>query len=257
MAIETLLETQQNRRAFLTQAGLVGAGVIGGVMMAGCGGSSSSSNAQSASNDSAIISAAIVAETLAVTTYTGIINSSIFTSSLASNTPDQAYLTAAQSEEQIHLNALVGASGQTISTTTFYFPTGMFTNAQTTLNTLVTFEDAFIAAYLIGVQQFSTTSLKLLAARIMGNESEHRVLARVIANDLGLSQTTGLSGTAEPVQPSNDRAYEATFNLTSINQAVAALKPYFDPTAAAAAGNTVTATYAAITPNASLNDINS
>jgi hypothetical protein len=31
----------------------------------------------------------------------------------------------------------------------------MFENAQTTLNVLVTLEDAFIAAYLVGVRHFS------------------------------------------------------------------------------------------------------
>ncbi|MBV8949106.1 MAG: hypothetical protein JOZ95_27030 [Solirubrobacterales bacterium] len=34
--------------------------------------------------------------------------------------------------------------------TTFYYPSKMFSDAQTTLNVLVTLEDAFIAAYLNG-----------------------------------------------------------------------------------------------------------
>jgi hypothetical protein len=37
--------------------------------------------------------------------------------------------------------------------TTFYYPNSMFADAQTTLNVLVTLEDAFIAAYLVGVAQ--------------------------------------------------------------------------------------------------------
>ena len=57
----------------------------------------------------------------------------------------------------------------------------MFADAQTTLNTLVTLEDAFIAAYLVGVREFSTADLRVTAARIMGIESDHRTLARVVA----------------------------------------------------------------------------
>ena len=57
----------------------------------------------------------------------------------------------------------------------------MFADAQTTLNVLVTLEDAFIAAYLVGVRDFSTADLRVTAARIMGIESDHRTLARVVA----------------------------------------------------------------------------
>ena len=59
-------------------------------------------------------------------------------------------------------------------------------NYQTTLNTLVTLEDAFIAAYLIGIRDLSAASLRVLAGQIMGVESEHRVFGRVVATDLGL-----------------------------------------------------------------------
>ena len=55
----------------------------------------------------------------------------------------------------------------------------MFGNARVTLSTLVTLEDAFIAAYLIGVRHFCTPDLRVTAARIMGIESDHRTLARV------------------------------------------------------------------------------
>ena len=64
--------------------------------------------------------------------------------------------------------------------TTFYYPHKMFWDAQTTLNILVTLEDAFIAAYLVGVRCFSTPDLRVTAARIMGIESDHRTLARVV-----------------------------------------------------------------------------
>jgi hypothetical protein len=44
----------------------------------------------------------------------------------------------------------------------------MFEDSQTTLDVLVTLEDAFIAAYLVGVRKFSTANLRVTAARIMG-----------------------------------------------------------------------------------------
>jgi hypothetical protein len=74
----------------------------------------------------------------------------------------------------------------------------MFSDAQTTLNILVTLEDAFIAAYLVGVRNFSTPALRVTAARIMGIESDHRTLARVLAGDVsptdgGPIQTTPVS----------------------------------------------------------------
>src|ERR1700729_3510317 len=84
--------------------------------------------------------------------------------------------------------------------TSFFYPQNMFADAQTTLNTLVTLEDAFIAAYLVGVRDFSTLELRVTSARIMGIESDHRTLARVVApgvaaQDGGPIETiTGLSG---------------------------------------------------------------
>ena len=69
---------------------------------------------------------------------------------------------------------------------------------------LVTLEDAFIAAYLVGVRHFSTADLRVTAARIMGIESDHRTLARVICADIPpqnggpLATVTGLQGIPEP-----------------------------------------------------------
>jgi hypothetical protein len=49
--------------------------------------------------------------------------------------------------------------------TSFYYPAKMFSDAKTTLNVLVTLEDAFIAAYLVGVRDFSAADLRVTAAR--------------------------------------------------------------------------------------------
>jgi hypothetical protein len=70
----------------------------------------------------------------------------------------------------------------------------------------------------------------------MGIESDHRSLARVIAADLNLSAVTGAQGVAEDVNPANNNGYERTLKWTSIDQAVAALTPFVDATAAGNAG---------------------
>jgi hypothetical protein len=141
------------------------------------------------------------------------------------------------------------ATDQFVPFTTFYYPVNMFSDAQVTLNTLVTLEDAFIAAYLVGVRFFSTPDLRVTAARIMGIESDHRTLARVVAGDVApqnggpLKTTTGIQGVAESIAPPNNNGYERTLCLTGINGAVDALLPFVDPTAAQKAGFDTTKSY--------------
>src|SRR5580700_2720759 len=100
--------------------------------------------------------------------------------------------------------------------TAFYYPPKMFHDAQTTLNVLVTLEDAFIGAYLVGVRRFSTPDLRVTAARIMGIESDHRTLARVLGSDVAaqdggpIKKITGAQGVAESVDPPNNNGYERT-----------------------------------------------
>jgi hypothetical protein len=232
-----------SRRTLLATAGAAAIGVLGASLLAGCGGSSSLSPAASSagSQDGAILNAAATAEALAVTMYNNIIHSSLYSSGLTGNAPDQAYLQAALEQELIHYNTLVAAGAKPLATS-FYFPHGMFgsTNADyaTTVNTLITLEDAFIAAYLIGINDFSTDPYKLLAGQIMGIECEHRALGRVIANDLGLGATTGLSGVSESTVPpnhaANNIAFERTFSaaLPNIAAVVKALTPFVSASAA-------------------------
>ena len=126
--------------------------------------------------------------------------------------------------------------------TTFYYPHHMFGNARVTLNTLVTLEDAFIAAYLVGVRNFSNADLRVTAARIMGIESDHRTLARVVAPGVAkrdggpIEFVKGIQGVAESVDPPNNNGYERTLKWTNIGQAVDALLPFVDKTAAQKAG---------------------
>ncbi|HEY1478722.1 MAG TPA: ferritin-like domain-containing protein [Gaiellales bacterium] len=194
-----------------------------------------------------ILIAAQIAEALAVTTYSTIIDHAPFFTRLEED--DQGYLEAALQEEMSHYALEMSVTGKPSPYTTFYYPPMMFSDAQTTLNTLVTLEDAFIAAYLVGVRNFSTSDLRVTAARIMGIESDHRTLARVVgpgvaAMDHGPIETiTGVQGKAESVDPPNDNGYERTLGWTDISQAVTALLPFVDATKAAAAGFDTTKPY--------------
>jgi hypothetical protein len=190
--------------------------------------------------DLQILVAAEIAEALAVTTYTNIIDIAPFFTHLESD--DQGYLKAARQEEMSHYLLEQSVSKQDSPFTRFYYPKDMFSNAQVTLNTLVTLEDAFIAAYLVGVRRFSTNNLKVTAARIMGIESDHRTLARVVAPGVAaqdggpIEQVTGIQGVSEDVDPPNNNGYERTLGWTVIEQAVNALLPFVDAAHAMAAG---------------------
>jgi hypothetical protein len=199
-------------------------------------------------SDREILVAAEIAEALAVTTYTNIINIAPFFARIPAD--DQGYLVGARQEEMSHYLLEQSATGRPSPFTSFYYPMNMFTDAQTTLNTLVTLEDAFIAAYLVGVRNFSTTQLRVTAARIMGIESDHRTLARVIGPDVApqdggpITTITGIQGVAENVAPPNNNGYERTLCLDNIDQAVQALLPFVDASAAQAAGFNTATTYA-------------
>ena len=247
-----------NRRSFLTRATLMGGAALlpftGLAQAAQNWGTDNDRNdcdhnkSGLAEGDYNIIIAAEIAEALAVTTYSNIINTSPFFGQLPDD--DQGYLAAALQEEMSHYLLEESVTGQPSPYTKFYYPAGMFTDPQTTLNILVTLEDAFIAAYLVGVRNFSTTDLRVTAARIMGIESDHRSLARVIASDLNLTTVTGAQGVAENVAPPNNNGYERTLKWTSISQAVAALTPFVDVKAAGSAGFDISVSFdfASFTP---------
>ena len=231
-----------DRRQFLRRGAATGAGVLAGAsalemlipsLAAGKGGGVTS-------GDVAIVGAAQIAEALAVTTYTNIINQSPFFKRLPED--DQGYLRAARQEEMSHYALEKSVTGKPSPFTTFYYPPKMFSDAQTTLDVLVTLEDAFIAAYLIGVRDFSTPALRVLAARIMGIESDHRTLARVLAGDVSaqdggpIKAITGVQGKSEEADPPNNNGYERTLKWTKISQAVTALTPFADKASAGQAG---------------------
>jgi len=205
------------------------------------------SDAGTPSQDHAILVAAEIAEALAVTTYTNIINIAPFFGRLPDD--DQGYLSAARQEEMSHYLLEQEVTLRATPYNTFYYPVNMFADPQTTLNTLVALEDAFIAAYLIGVRNFSTPELRVTAARIMGIESDHRTLARVLGPDVStvdggpIETITGLQGVAESVDPPNNNGYERTQCWNRIGQALSALLPFVDATAAKNAGFDTSKTY--------------
>jgi hypothetical protein len=249
-----------SRRSFFKRASVAGA--TSAVALSGLVGLASAldSEAHAANDDDKhegrglrkgdrdILVAAEIAEALAVTTYSNIINIAPFFTRLESD--DQGYLMAALQEEMSHYLLEQSVTNQPSPFSAFYYPLNMFADAQTTLNTLVTLEDAFIAAYLIGVRNFSTPQLRVTAARIMGIESDHRTLARVVgpgvaALDGGpIEKITGIQGVAESVDPPNNNGYERTLCLTKIEEAVQALLPFVDVTAAKAAGFDTSKAYA-------------
>jgi hypothetical protein len=190
--------------------------------------------------DRDILVAAEIAEALAVTTYSNIIDIAPFFKAIPLD--DQGYLIAARQEEMSHYLLEQSVTDQFTPFTQFFYPPKMFSDAQTTLNILVTLEDAFIAAYLVGVRNFSTRNLRVTAARIMGIESDHRTLARVVGPDVTaqfggpIGAITGIKGVAESTAPPNNNGYERTLCWTSIDQAVNALLPFVDFNSAKAAG---------------------
>lgn len=236
-----VLESSASRRKFLLGIGGAGAGIAAATALGPFSALADSVKTRPAtSGDTDILVAASVAEALAVTTYTHIITDSKFFRRLPE--PDRRYLTAARQEEMAHYALEISLTGKASPYTTFYYPKGMFEHAHVTLNTLVTLEDAFIAAYLVGVRNFSSDTLRVAAARIMGVESDHRTLARVIGGDVShrdggpFMRLTGAQGHAENVEPANNNGYERTLGWTSISQAVDALLPFISKSSAAKAG---------------------
>src|SRR5271155_478951 len=236
------------RKGFLKGAAVVGAGAAGVGALAPAAAFASRKKGPVTHGDLEILKAAQIAEALAVTTYTNIINTAPFFKNIPLD--DQGYLKGALQEEMSHYLLEESVTKKPSPFTAFYYPANMFADAQTTLDILVTLEDAFIAAYLVGVRHFSTADLRVTAARIMGIESDHRTLARVIGGDVApvnggpIAAITGIQGVAESIAPPNNNGYERTLCWNRIEQAVAALTPFVDITAAKSAGFDVSKSFA-------------
>jgi hypothetical protein len=239
-SVDTATNSRTNRRSFLQLASAVGAAAAAASFPALAGEGNDDSCNKLTNGDRDILIAAEIAEALAVTTYTNIIHCAPFFAKLPED--DQGYLRAARQEEMSHYLLEQSVTGQNSPFNSFFYPPEMFYDTQTTLDVLVTLEDAFIAAYLVGVRRFSNPDLRVTAARIMGIESDHRTLARVLGPDVDpsvggpIEKITGIQGVAESVDPPNNNGYERTLGWTHIQQAVDALTPFADINAAQAAG---------------------
>ena len=257
LGLDDQVQSGLSRRSFFKHASTLGMTAVAGVVLAPKASAfalnhEDSGNDMPQSNnltagDRSILIAAEIAEALAVTTYSHIIHLSPFFKRIPDD--DQGYIKAALQEEMSHYALEQSVTNENTPFNEFFYPKQMFQDTQTTLNTLVTLEDAFIAAYLVGVRNFSSTALRLTAARIMGIESDHRTLARVIGPDVAATDggpimfITGAQGVNESVAPPNNNGYERTLCWTNISQAVDALTPFVDGEAAESAGFDTSKTY--------------
>jgi len=192
-----------------------------------------------------IFTAALIAEDLATTFYyNGLAGGVIQDPSLAGpggtathvtakgNSGNVAYLRAALFEEITHANLfreLLGISGPgSDPEQTFYFPAGVFDTLAPFIKTLEALESAFIGAYMNAVVEIGRMAATVgtgkegdqlayyaeVATAILGVESEHRVLGRVISS----------------MNPANNRTYEWVDGIYSVyngsRSAVAALTPF-------------------------------
>ena len=143
-----------------------------------------------------IINIAATAEAFAVTALGGALDNAANGLLDLSEEAVQS-LTAARAAEQIHYDFLVAAGAEPL-TLTFTIPDeAIVTDATTFLTTLISLEEAFVAAYLAAAQQFAILGepeLAQVALQIGAVEAEHRAGVRFFAIEAG-----ALTGTPNDV----------------------------------------------------------
>ena len=161
-----------------------------------------------------IINTAATAEAFAVTALGGALDNAA-NGKLALNAEQQQTIKAARGEEQAHYAYLIGAGAKPL-TTTFTIPDPkIVTDVPTFLKTMITLEEAFIAAYMAAAQEFAILGqgrLVQVALQIGAIEAEHRAGVRFYAVSAGV-----ISGTP------NDVAFEKAL-FGSVGEAAAALQ---------------------------------
>jgi hypothetical protein len=160
-----------------------------------------------------IINIAATAEAFAVTALGGALENAA-KGTLALNAEQQQTLRAARAAERAHYDFLIGAGAKPL-TLTFSIPDPkIVTDVPTFLATLVTLEEAFIAAYIAAAQEFAIlgqAKYAQVALQIGAVEAEHRAGVRFYAIQAGV-----LTGTP------NDVAFEKAL-FGSVGEAAAAL----------------------------------
>ena len=229
-----------DRRQFLRRSAATGAGMVAGMSGLGLLGPSfaAAKSGGVTSGDVAIVGAAQIAEALAVTTYTNIIDRSPFFKRLPDD--DQGYLIAARQEEMSHYALEKSVTGKPSPFTTFYYPSKMFSDAQTTLDRPRHPRGRLHR----GLPGRSAQLQHARPAGAVGADHGHRdqttapspvsSAATCRAKDGGpIKKITGVQGKAESADPPNNNGYERTLKWTKISQAVDALTPFADKAAAA------------------------
>ncbi len=219
------------RKRFLQATAVVGAGLV--LAGAGAGRAAAATPPAAACSESVrdILDTALIAERLAVTFYHAglserpilrdkrVAGSSANPNAVArdGDPGNVASLQAALDQEDTHAR-LLHRLGVTSPYTRFYFPAATFeklgytTHPGTFLWVLDHLETAFIGTYLAAAARFDVLGrddLALLAMRILGVESEHRALCRVIAED----------------EPANNVTVEVS-SFACVSDAAAALRPF-------------------------------
>jgi len=264
---DKIAQARLDRRNFLRKAGVFGLGAAASGLVLASGGTaraqldSGAEQVQDYAQDRdtipEIAMAALVAEDLATTFYyNGLVGQVIQSPQLAGsggtatnvtaagNMGNVMYLRAALSEEISHANSfrsvlpIPNASKDPVQT--FHFPAGTFNTLMAFTTMLNALENAFIAAYINGIQEIARLASRAkdtktytndnsphpsetldyyakVLATVLGVECEHRVLGRVITNS----------------NPANNLNYEQLDNINAVYNgpmsAVAALTPFLTP----------------------------
>ena len=161
-----------------------------------------------------ILNIAATAEAFAVTALGGALESAA-NGTLALPVEAIQSLEAARAAEQAHYEFLINNGAEPL-TTTFTIPDpALLTDPAIFLTTLVTLEEAFIAAYIAAAQQFVAQGegeLAQVALQIGAVEAEHRAGVRFFAIQAGVLQGVP-----------NDVAFEQAL-FGSVGEAAAALE---------------------------------
>ncbi len=175
------------RRDALRRGATVAAGgaLLATPLITAAGARAATSSASCKETVEQIVSIAAVAEALAVTTYWAGIRSGNVFNQITPASGNRPYLRGALSEEDYHLNLLLGA-GAAKPPATFHYPTGTFDSLKGFAATVEALEDAFISAYGAAVGRFcelGQPDLAQLAYRIGGVEAEHRFAIRDVVGE--------------------------------------------------------------------------
>lgn len=149
----------------------------GGLVLASAGGVLASAEgvafaAGPRKSDVKTLQAAYTAESLAVFIYSAILKN--FNSFTGPRLQNIDYFQRALQNEKDHKAFLARALGsKTPSGLSFKIPASAIKSGQALLNTGVALETAFVEAYLGAVQTFSSSDLKVIAAKVAANEATH------------------------------------------------------------------------------------